>query len=319
MGPPDPHRGSAVKSIPAFVTTASDGRGFAPGGSVYRPPSEAESLLLQVSVGCSHNRCAYCAMYREKRFAIRPFDDVVALIDDAAAWGPGAFRRVFLCDGDALVLPQVKLVPILETIRAKLPWVERVATYGDCRSVLRKSVEELRELAGLGLALVYHGVETGDDEAMTSIVKGSTRDQVIATADRLREAGIAHSVIVLLGIGGADGSERHARETASLLTRIDPVYVGALTVTPVPGTPLGIAEAEGRFVLPTKMRLLEELRVLVADSDLTRCRFSSNHASNYLPLRATLPDDRAAMLAAIDRVLASGDEGLLKPEWARGL
>ncbi len=220
------------------VTTGPDGKQLVPGGSVYRPPSEADSLLLQVTVGCSHNRCTYCAMYRDKRFALRPQAKIEALLDAYALRSPAPSRRVFLCDGDALVVPQARLMAILQAIRQRLPWVRRVATYGDCRSILRKSEPELQQLAELGLGMVYHGVETGDDEAMAAIVKGSTRAEVIAAADRLRAAGILHSVIVLLGIGGVDGSERHARQTASLLSRIDPPFVGALTVTPVPGTPL---------------------------------------------------------------------------------
>lgn len=307
-------------TMPApFVTTGPDGRGLVPGGSVFRPPSEADSLLLQVSVGCSHNRCSYCAMYQGKRFAIRPQAEIEALIDAYAQGRPAPSRRVFLCDGDALILPQARLVAILGHLRSRMPWVERVATYGDCRSILRKSLGELRELSALGLGMVYHGVETGDDRAMASIVKGSCRAEVIEAADRLREAGILHSVIVLLGIGGVEGSARHAHETASLLTRIDPPYVGALTVTPVPGTPLWEAQQAGTFVLPDPFGTLEELRILVDESQLSACRFASNHASNYLPMRAELSRDREAMLAAIDRVLAARDSGMLKPEWLRGL
>ncbi len=310
----------AAMSTPApFMTTSADGHGLQPGGQVYRPPSEADSLLLQVTVGCSHNRCSYCAMYREKRFAIRPQAEVEALIDAYALGRPAPSRRVFLCDGDALILPHARLVQTLQSLRAKLPWLQRVATYGDCRSILRKTPQELKELADVGLGMVYHGVETGDDLAMAAIVKGSTRLEVIAAADRLREAGIRHSVIVLLGIGGVAGSERHAHETASLLSRIDPPYVGALTVTPVPGTPLWQAQEQGAFVLPDPWQLLGELRILVAESELTACQFGSNHASNYLPLRALLSRDRAPMLAAIDGVLARRDAGQLKPEWARGL
>ena len=302
-----------------FVTTGPDGRTLQPGGQVYRPPSEADSLLLQVSVGCSHNRCSYCAMYTEKRFALRPEAEVMALIESYAAMPPAPSRRVFLCDGDALILPQPKLVAILQRIRQRLPWVQRVASYGDCRSILRKSVAELKELAALGYGLVYHGVETGDDLAMAAIVKGANRAQVIESADRLREAGIGHSVIVLLGIGGVQGSERHAHETASLLTRIDPPWVGALTVTPVPGTPLWQAQERGEFALPDAWQTLVELRTLVAEAQLSACRFSSNHASNYLPLRADLPRDREAMLRVIDRALGERNPAALRPSWARGL
>jgi len=310
---------SAMGAPAPFVTTAADGRTLTPGGQVFRPPSEADSLLLQVTVGCSHNRCTYCAMYRGKQFAIRPDDDIDALIDLYARGRPAPSRRVFLCDGDALIVPQARLLRVLTRVRERLPWVERIATYGDCRSILRKSAADLSALAAAGLGMVYHGVETGDDDAMAAIVKGSTAADVIAAADRLREAGIAHSVIVLLGIGGVAGSDRHARQTARLLTRIDPPFVGALTVTPVEGTPLWSAAEAGAFAVPDPWGLLGELRTIVAESRFTSCRFSSNHASNYLPVRANLPRDREALLTAIDGVIARRDAGMLKPEWLRGL
>jgi radical SAM superfamily enzyme YgiQ (UPF0313 family) len=301
------------------MTTAPDGRTLVPGGQVYRPPSEADSLLLQVTVGCSHNGCSYCAMYREKRFAIRPQEEIDSLIDDWARRPPAPSHRVFLCDGDALILPQPRLLAVLKRIRERLPRVRRVSSYGDCRSILRKSPAELRELAELGYGMVYHGVETGDDQTMAAVVKGSTRAQVIEAADRLREAGIDHSVIILLGIGGVAGSERHARETASLLSRIDPPWLGALTVTPVAGTPLWAAQQCGEFVLPDPWQTLVELRILVAESEMSACRFASNHASNWLPMRAVLSRDRAAVLAAIDAVLVQRDPAMLRPDSARGL
>jgi len=258
-------------------------------------------------------------MYREKRFAIRPFAEVKANIKAASALPPAPSGRVFLCDGDALMTPQRGLILILKAIREHLPWVERVASYGDCRSILRKSVDELRVLRQLGLGMIYHGVETGDDKSMAAIVKGSTRQEVIEAADRLRDAGIQHSVIVLLGIGGVEGSQRHAEETASLLSRIDPPFVGALTTTVVPGTPLAELQEEGQFELPERFTMLGELRTIIAEAELSNCRFSSNHASNYLPLRGVLSRDRAGMLEVLDAVLKTRDEHRLKPEWMRGL
>lgn len=288
-------------------------------GRIFRPPSEARSLLLQVTVGCSHNRCTYCDMYRDKRFAPKPWPLVEADIAEAAAAGPGAYRRVFLCDGDALILGTDKLARILEAIGDQLPWVERVGVYGDTRSVLKKSVDDLRRLRQLGLGIVYHGVETGDDEVMDRIDKGGTRQECIETAERLREAGITHSVMVLLGIGGVDLSEQHATNTASMLTAMDPPFVGALTTTVVPSTPLFEAQQRGAFTLPGKMALLGELRTIVAESDFSSCRFSANHASNYLPIRASLPDQKSSLVELLDEVLARGDERVLKPEWMRGL
>ena len=166
-------------------------------GRIFRPPSEARSFLLQVTVGCSHNRCSYCDMYRDKQFRPKEWETIAADIDEAARMGP-RFRRVFLCDGDALILPTRKLLPVLAAIREKLPWVERVGVYGDTRSVGRRPVEELAELRAAGLGIVYHGMESGDDETLRRIDKGGTAQGCIATAEKLRQAGIAHSVICLL-------------------------------------------------------------------------------------------------------------------------
>lgn len=287
-------------------------------GRIFRPPSEAQSLLLQVTIGCSHNRCAYCDMYRDKQFRPKPWESVARDLAEAQGLGP-RFSRVFLCDGDALILSTERLLQILRAIREKLPWVERVGCYGDTRSVWRKSPAELAELRAAGLGIVYHGVESGNDEVLTFIDKGGTRAECVTTAEKLRHAGIVHSVIVLLGIGGTRLSAAHARDTASLLTAMDPPYVGALTTTVVPGTPLARAEERGEFTLPGKFGLLGELLTLVRDSDLSRCRFSSNHASNYLPVRAELPRDKRELVRILEAVIAEGDESRLKPEWMRGL
>jgi len=292
-------------------------------GRIFRPPSEAQSLLLQITVGCSHNKCTYCAMYEldEQRFRMKPFETVAADIEEAAALNDAGVtvRRVFLCDGDALILPTDHLVRILELLREKIPSVRRVGIYGDARSILRKSPADLVRLRELGLGIVYHGVETGDDVVLENIVKGSTAAEAVAAAHRLREAGLRHSVMVMLGIGGVSRTATHAARTAEILTAMDPPFVGALTTTVVPGTPLAREEAEGRFILPDRWGLLEELRTIVRDSRFTRCRFHSNHASNYLPLSLNLPADREGALAVLDQVLDSRDEGRLRPENLRGL
>lgn len=287
-------------------------------GRIFRPPSEAPSFLLQVTVGCSHNSCVYCDMYRDKRFSAKAWDVIERDIAEAAEVGP-RFRRVFLCDGDALILSTRKLLKILAAIREQLPWVERVGTYGDTRSVGRKSVDELSELREAGLGIVYHGMETGDDEVLERIDKGGTRTEAIETARKLREAGMAHSVMVLLGIGGKDLGEQHATNTGRTLAEMDPPFVGALTTTVVPGTPLAQMQARGEFELPGKFELLQELRTIVHHSEFTNCRFSANHASNYLPVRSTLPRDKAQLLAALDHVLSERDPAMLKPESLRGL
>ena len=287
-------------------------------GNIFRPPSEARSLLLQVTVGCSHNRCSFCSMYREKRFTSKAWEQIEADILEARQYR-GRFDRVFLCDGDALILSTDRLLRILRAISHHLPWVRRVGTYGDTRSILPKSAADLAELREAGLGVVYHGLESGDDEVLARIDKGGTANEAIAAARALREAEIVHSVIVLLGIGGVAGSERHAKRTAEVLTAMDPGYAAALTTTIVPQTPLDDAHRAGAFELPGKFEMLGELRTLVAESSFSACRFSSNHASNYLPIRGDLPQDREHLLALLDEVLGARDERLLRPERYRGL
>ena len=292
-------------------------------GRIFRPPSEAQSLLLQVALGCSHNRCTYCAMYDlpEQSFRIKPWETVRADIEEAARFSAEVepIRRVFLCDGDALILPVDHLARILGHLRERIPAVRRVGIYGDARSILRKSPPDLARLHELGLDIVYHGVESGDDRVLARVNKGSTAAEAAAAADLLRAAGIRHSVMVMLGLGGRDGSEQHARLTADLLTRMDPPFVGALTTTVIPGTPLAAEQDDGRFTLPDPWGMLEELRILIRDSRLSRCRFHSNHASNYLPLSMNLPADRDLALQRIGAVLASRRPDDLRPEHLRGL
>lgn len=292
-------------------------------GQIFRPPSEAESLLLQISLGCSHNKCTYCAMYDDpsQGFRIKKWDTIEADIDEAAAWsGRGlTIRRVFLCDGDALILPQDFLEKVLLRLREKIPTIRRVGIYGDARSILRKSPAQLLRLKELGLGIVYHGVESGDEDVLRQVNKGSTASQAVESAQLLKEAGIRHSVMVMLGLAGVQGSQRHAAATARILTAMDPPFVGALTTTLVPGTPLFDQAQNGEFELPTAWGMLEELRVIIKDSNFTRCRFHSNHASNHLPLSLNLPADRGKALSMLDQVLSRRDDDDLKPEFLRGL
>lgn len=285
---------------------------------LYRPPSEADSLLIQVTVGCSHNRCTYCDMYRSKTFRAKPWETVQQDLQEAGSLGR-RHRRAFLMDGDALILSTDKLLRVLHGITKHTPWIERVGVYGDTRSVGKKSVQELRALKEAGLGIVYHGMESGDDEVLEFIDKGGNAEQCVQTADKLREAGITHSVMVLLGVGGQLRSQQHAENTARVLSRMDPPFVGALTTTVVPNTPLATIQSAGNFVLPKKFAILQELRTIIANSDFSACRFSANHASNYLPLRADLPRDKQALLQTLDEIILSEDERYLKPESLRGL
>jgi len=287
-------------------------------GDIIRPPSEAYSLLLQVTVGCSHNRCTFCPSFKGKRFRIKGFDEIVEDLDYAAR----RFRRVerlFLCDGDALIIPQKRLIDILDAIRARLPGVVRIGTYANAKSIRKKSVEELRELKERGLGIVYLGIESGNEQILVNIRKGTTVARIVEAARRVKEAGITLSVTVLLGIGGVAMSRQHARDTARILTEVDPDYAGVLTVMIVPGTPLYEQARTGAFVLPGTFELLEELGVIVAESRFTDCFFTANHASNYLPIRARMPQDREKVLRLIGDVLRRKDVAMLRPESIRGL
>jgi radical SAM superfamily enzyme YgiQ (UPF0313 family) len=285
---------------------------------LFRPPSEAHSLILQLTLGCSWNRCTYCGMYRGKDYRVRPLAEVRREIREAAALGRG-FRRVFLADGDALAAPGEVLTAVLEEIREHLPWVQRVGIYGESRSILRHGVEGLRALRELGLGIIYFGAESGDDVTLREIRKGATRRRQIEACRVVREAGMKLSVMVLLGLAGVPGSERHATATGTFLAATSPTYAAALTVTPVPGTELHQALQDGSFELPDRWGMLRELAWMLESMDGYRGPFHANHASNYLPLKLRLPRDRQAAMAQIDAILQTRDDSRLMPEWARGL
>lgn len=285
-------------------------------GNCIRPPSEAYSILLQVTVGCSHNKCTFCGTYLDEPFRIKDNDIIESDIRFASKHMKQQ-DRLFLMDGDALIIPQDRLMWILKKIQEYLPWVKRVGAYANVKGIKRKSLDELVELREAGLKILYLGVETGDDELREKIVKGSSAQECIEMGKKVREAGIKLSVTVLLGIGGREKSMEHARATGRLLSRMDPNFVGALTVMLIPGTPLYNDFRNGDFQLPSEKEMLAELREMIAHTDLTRGLFFSNHASNYLPVKARLPKGKQDALDLIDRAL-KGDVGL-RPEWMRAL
>ncbi len=286
-------------------------------GMIIRPPSEARSLLLQVTVGCSHNKCTFCSTYKGERFRIKTFEEIEEDILEAA--GYGYIDKIFLCDGDALILPMRKLVPILESIKTHIRGVRRIGLYANAKSILRKTPEELVQLRELGIKIAYLGMETGNDDILQSIEKGANSSQMVEAGRKIKAAGITLSVTVLLGIGGKSRSMDHALDTARVLTQIDPDYVGALTVMVVPGTPLYEEQIAGRFELPDQFGFLKELGVMVANSDFTDCFFTSNHASNYLPIRAWMPREKDDTVKLIQRVIESSNKRMLRPEYLRGL
>jgi radical SAM superfamily enzyme YgiQ (UPF0313 family) len=285
-------------------------------GRIYRPPSEADALIVQATIGCSWNHCTYCDMYREKSFRVRDLGDTLADLEAAArAVGPQV-EKVFVADGDALVLPMDHWRPILARARTLFPSLRRVSCYAMARNIAEKSETELRELRDTGLTTLYIGPESGDDVTLKRIAKGDDAASHVAAAQKAHAAGMALSVIALLGIAG-ERSDEHARATAALVTSMNPEFFAALTVTVVPGTPLAQLHAKGRFEVPAVPALLRELRTMI---DLARpqdATFRTNHASNYLPLAGRLPRDRERILSVIDAALEGRVR--LRGEAARGL
>lgn len=289
-------------------------------GTVYRPPSEADSLILQATLGCSWNRCTYCAMYRDKRFRPRPLDELKEDMDLAAAYhGAENVRRVFLADGDALILRTPRLLEILAELRARFPNFQRASVYASPQALLAKSVDELRELKAAGLPLHYMGPESGHDEVLRRIEKGVTAAEMVEGARRVIDAGAKLSVILLLGIAGTELSHEHAVASGRLVSAMDPHYVSALTLVPVPGTPIHDEVESGRLVLPSPRGRLEELATMIEHMHVTRAIFRSNHASNALPLGGNLPKDKPLLLAALRQVVADESIPLRPPPSPRRL
>jgi radical SAM superfamily enzyme YgiQ (UPF0313 family) len=287
-------------------------------GMIFRPPSEADSLILQVTVGCSYNRCTFCGAYQGKRFRIKSFEEVKEDIDEASSYR-SRIQRVFLADGDALTIPQKELLRILDHLKVKLNRVERVGIYANAKDILQKDVEELKELKSSGLGILYLGIESGNREVLKRIKKNATVDQLIRAGRRVKESGILLSVTVILGIGGMELSQAHAEDTGKVLSEMDPDFVGALSLMVVPGTPIEREIETGALILPTPFGMIQELEAMIQNGQFTRCFFASNHASNYLPLRIRMPEEKEEALRRIREVLQRKDPALLRPEFLRAL
>ena len=286
-------------------------------GKIYRPPSEADSYILQATIGCSWNHCTYCDMYRDKAFRVRDLDETLADIRTAAKSFGENITKVFVADGDALVLDLRHWEAILPACHDAFPRMKRVSAYATAVNINEKSDAELKRLRELGLSLLYMGPETGDDVTFKRIAKGSNFDEHVEAARRAHEAGMKVSAIFLLGAGGTERSREHAEGSARLISAMDPEFVSALTLTIIPGTPIAKMQATGKFTLPSVARMLEELRTMVAAASPTDAIFRTNHASNYLPLAGRLPQDRDRIVEALDKALSG--EIPLRPEWSRGL
>ena len=284
---------------------------------LFRPPSEADSFILQATLGCSWNACTYCAMYRSKRYLVRPLDQILLEITEAGGRFAEDVRHVFVADGDPLGMALDHWEPILLALAAAFPRLRRVSTYATARNLLEKTPEELQHLRALGLSLLYIGPESGDDLTLRRIAKGASAAEHEEAACKARVAGLEQSLIFLLGAGGVERSEAHARASGRLASVMDPRFLSTLTLTVVPDTPIARLENQGRFELPDVRGLLMELRWFLEEAHLSAAIFRSNHASNYLPIGGRLPRDREAILATIDEALAGKHP--LRPEWARGL
>jgi radical SAM superfamily enzyme YgiQ (UPF0313 family) len=287
-------------------------------GMIFRPPSEADSLILQVTVGCSYNRCTFCGAYQGKIFRIKSFEETKEDIDEVSSYR-SRIQRVFLADGNALTIPQKELLRILDYLKLKLSRLERVGIYANAKDILGKEVEELKELKRRGLGILYLGLESGNREVLKRIKKNASVDQLIHAGRRVKESGILLSVTVILGIGGTANSHAHAFDTGKVLSEMDPDFVGALSLMVVPGTPIEREIETGKLILPTPFELIQELETMIEQCHCTRCFFASNHASNYLPLRIRMPEEKEEALRRIREVLQRKDPALLRPEFLRAL
>jgi radical SAM superfamily enzyme YgiQ (UPF0313 family) len=285
-------------------------------GMVIRPPSEAFSIILQVTLGCSHNKCTFCGTYLDKPFAVKPWQQIQTDLDFAAQYCQRQ-HTLFLADGDVLALPHEKIIRLLTNIKTQLPWVRRVSSYASSRNIAAKTDNELVQYQELGLLRLYLGLESGHDQTLKAINKGSDSTRMIAAAERIQKADIALSVSCILGVAGVELSQDHALATAEVLNKMHPQQIGVLTLMLLDETPLARSYQKGEFQLPDKEGLLLELRTLVQHLDLPRCQFHVNHPSNYLALSGRLPKDREKMVELIDQALAG--EIPLKIEKSRTL
>jgi radical SAM superfamily enzyme YgiQ (UPF0313 family) len=303
---------------------------------IIRPPSESGSYFLPLTSGCSNSTCTFCG-YHGSKLQIRDLEDIKSEIDALALYvskgvcvtgvpdivysiGRGwDGKKLFLQDGDALVYPLRKLEKALEHVNRKLPSIERIGAYATPQDILRIDASELKELKKLKLGILYMGLESGDDGVLRKMAKGVNSQQIVEAGRRAKEAAILTSITVILGLGGVEGSDRHALETSRVLSEMDPDYAGALTLVLIPGTPLYEEWKQGNFSLISPIDSLKELMTIIRNSSFTNCFFSSMHASNYFAVRGELPRDKERMIGELEHVIAKEDTSSLRPEFLRGL
>jgi len=285
-------------------------------GTVYRPPSEGRSLIIQVTIGCSHNQCTFCTMYKDKVFRIRSFDDICKDLLDARQVYGDQVRRIFLADGDALMVKTELLLEILSYIKTLFPSLERVTSYGTPADILRKSDSELGLLRAAGLEMIYVGAESGDDVTLTRVNKGVTRAEIILSGNKLKNNGIASSITLISGLGGQARMKEHAIESATLISQIHPEYVGFLTLMLEESAPIYHEIITGKMSLLSPMEVVQEMILFLEHVDSEGTIFRSNHASNYVSLKGTLNQDIDSMLSSLREIQ---DSSFLKSEHFRSL
>lgn len=283
---------------------------------VYRPPGEWKSFLVQATIGCSHNGCTFCGMYKGKKYRIRPVDDILWDISEMSYYN-NSFEKVFICDGDAIAMPTEDLLKILRHIKIAFPHCRLISTYAGPKPTLSKTPEELSELRRAGLGRAYLGIETGLEDVLFSTNKGVNREQMLSAGLALRDAGIDLWGIILIGLAGRQRSLENARQTANLINLMKPDHLSAMNYTPVEGTKLGNQALRGEFQVLSASESLSETAELIRHLDVTGMHFTSDHASNYLPLKGTLNQERERLLSLIDGAISGTVK--IRSEFSRGL
>ncbi len=286
-------------------------------GAVYRPPSEAGSLIIQLTIGCARNKCTFCAMFKDKQFRVRKLDEVVAdLVDARQYYRDYKVRRIFLADGDALIVKTDDLLYILDKIHELYPECERISAYGAPADVNMKTDEELAKLKAAGLDMIYMGAESGDDIVLRDVKKGVTSEEIATAGLKLKKAGMIVSITLISGLGGKERLKEHAVNSAKLISIIKPEYVGFLTLMVEPGTELYDDYQAGKFQLLGPVEVMEELKIFIENVDSEGTIFRANHASNYVPLKGTFNKDNKKMLEQIEKAEKAG---VFRPEIYRGI
>lgn len=286
-------------------------------GNIYRPPSEARSYILQCTVGCSHNKCTFCSQFKDKKYRVRPMHEILTDIDMASEYY-GDLKKVFLADGDALAMDTVDLIKILDTLYRTFPSLNHVGIFASPQSILAKNESQLTALQSAGLTIAYLGVETGDEQLLKTVRKGVTYQEMAEAGQKIRRAGILLSVTVIMGLAGrTPQAVDHAKNTAQLLNEINPDYVSALTIMVQPRTELYRQMERGEFEVPDPFEVLDEMRLMLEGLEVQGTEFRSNHASNYVPIKGRLPEDRGKILALVDEVIKTHDRQYLRPEYMR--